>query len=176
MGAGRGRQRRLWNASGGSPGGRFALDALPRRRPRYARYVEVLTGRTINGTEFRLYWVEECPRHWNAATASRYGVVVDNPDSFWVATARRLEPRASERDEGILGEALLARATYRSVRGSNGLREYQGRECVVYAVEQWRNDYGLHVPGRCGVRFVGDDSYWIVPAIELDIGPLASAS
>jgi hypothetical protein len=113
--------------------------------------------------------VEECSRHWDAKSASRYGVVVDERDSFWVASVRRLEPAGS-------WEAPLARATYRAVPGSPGLRDYQGRECVVYAVEQWNNDHGLQVPGRCGVRFVGDDSYWIVPAIELDIGPLAAAS
>jgi hypothetical protein len=120
--------------------------------------------------------VEECSRHWDAKSASRYGVVVDERDSFWVASVRRLEPAPSERADATLRGAPLARATYRAVPGSPGLRDYQGRECVVYAVEQWSNDYGLQVPGRCGVRFVGDDSYWIVPTIELDIGPLASAS
>ena len=106
-------------------------------------------------------------------TANRYGVVVDENEVFWAASARRLELESSEADEVSPGSPLTY-ATYSSVPNSNGLGEHQGRECVVYAVEQRTNKHGLHVPSRCGIRFVGDDSYWIVPALELDLGPLAA--
>ena len=177
MGAGRGKRRRVWRASGsGRPGARFRLDALPRRHPRYARYVEVLYVRAHDGTAFRFYWVEEYARSGNPTPINRYGVVVDERDSFWVAAAPSLASHSPETHEDDHDIAPLARATYRRMRKGYGLRELDGRECVVYVVEQLRGDHGLHVPSRCGVRFVGDDSYWVVPAIELDIGPLAGAA
>jgi len=175
MGAGRGRQRRLWRASYGSvPRVCFRLDAVPPRRPRYARYVEALKGRAPDGTGFSLYQVEEWARSGNAPTV-RYGVVVDERETFWAAAASRLERRSREVHGDAQRPPPLVHATYRSVRNGYGLSDHQGRECVVYAVEQRSGDHGLHVPSRCGVRFVGDDSYWVVPAMELDIGPLAVA-
>jgi len=93
----------------------------------------------------------------------------------WAAAASRLERRSREVHGDAQRPPPLVHATYRSVRNGYGLSDHQGRECVVYAVEQRSGDHGLHVPSRCGVRFVGDDSYWVVPAMELDIGPLAVA-
>jgi hypothetical protein len=175
MGAGRGRERRLWRASYSNvPSARFRLDAVPRRRPRYARYVEVIHIRARDGTGFRLYFVEEYERSGQAAT-SRYGVIIDEREVFWAVAAHRLERQSPELDGAGHHVTPLVHATYRSVRPGDGLREHQGRECVVYAVEQREGRHGLHVPSRCGVRFVGDESYWVVPAMELDIGPLAVA-
>jgi hypothetical protein len=114
--------------------------------------------------------------HSSTAITSCYGVVVDERESFWAAAARQLERRLGELDADSHHVAPLVRATYRSVRNGYGLSEHQGRECVVYAVEQRSGHHGLHVPSRCGVRFVGDDSYWVVPAMDLDIGPLAAAA
>jgi len=175
MGAGRGRERRLWRASYGSvPRVCFRLDAVSQRRPRYARYVEVFHVRAPDGTGFSLYWVEEYARSGDAAT-SRYGVVVDEREAFWVAAARQLE-RPPEIDSNVHRLPPLVHATYRSMRNGYGLSDHQRRECVVYAVEQRSGRHGLHVPSRCGIRFVGDDSYWVVPAMELDIGPLAASA
>jgi hypothetical protein len=168
-------KRRLWTASGSNEAsGRFALDVLPYRHPRYIHYVEIALMRTPDGTAFRLYFVEEYTRFADPLAARCYGVVVDERETFWAAAARHL---GKIRDEpGDAREiAPLAHATYRNVRG-NGLHEYDGRECVVYVVEQRTGRHGLHVPGRCGIRFVGDDSYWVVPAMDLDIGPLATAA
>jgi hypothetical protein len=137
--------------------------------------VEVFYVRAPDGTGFRLYWVEEYARSGDAAT-SRYGVVVDEREPFWAAAARQLERRQGELDADGHHAAPLVQATYRSVRNGYGLSEHQGRECVVYAVEQRSGHHGLHVPSRCGVRFVGDDSHWVVPAMELDIGPLAASA
>jgi hypothetical protein len=123
-----------------------------------------------------LYWVEEYAPSGDAAT-SRYGVVVDERETFWAATARQLERRSGALDaDSHPRVGPLVRATYRSVRNGYGLSEHQGRECVVYAVEQRPGRHGLHVPSRCGIRFVGDDSYWVVPAMDLDIGPLAAVT
>jgi hypothetical protein len=119
--------------------------------------------------------VEEFAHSSDATAASRYGVVVDERDAFWVASARRIERERPELNADSHHVAPLVHATYRSVRNGYGLSEHQGRECVVYAVEQRPGRHGLHVPSRCGVRFIGDESYWVVPALELDIGPLASA-
>ncbi len=55
-----------------------------------------------------------------------------------------------------------------------GLRDHHGRRCAVYVVEQRDAGHDLAVTGRCGVRFVGDDAYWVVPALELDISPLVA--
>lgn len=176
MGAGRGRRRCLWRASReDEANGRFVLDALARRHPRYAHYVEVLRLRAPDGTAFGLYSVEEYPRSVDSHTATRYGVVVDEREAFWAAAARQLEKAPEAPGDGP-GIAPLARATYRNVRGNQGLRDYEGRECVVYAVEQRPGLHGLHVPSRCGIRFVGDDSYWVVPAMDLDIGPLVASA
>ena len=122
-----------------------------------------------------MYWVEEYARSGYPVT-SRYGVVVDEREVFWATVARRLERELPELDADGQRGTPRVHATYRSVRAGYGLREHQGRECVVYAVEQREGPYGLDVPSRCGVRFVGDDSYWVVPAMELDIGPLAVAA
>lgn len=175
MGAGRGRERRLWRASYGSvPRVCFRLDAVPERRPRYARYVEVFCLRAQDGTGFRLYWVEEYA-HAGVVATSRYGVVVDERETFWAVAARQLARQLPESDVSHCA-APVVHATYRSVRSGYGLREHQGRECVVYAVEQRPGRHGLHVPSRCGIGFVGDDSYWVVPAMDLDIGPLAASA
>lgn len=175
MGAGRGRQRRLWK-TGTDPGERFRLDAIPSRRPRYARYRECLRGCAPDGMEFRVYSVWEYPRSGNAAKATRSIVVVDEYELFWAASVSRLERQAGGSDGPSFETPPLMYATYRSVRPGYGLPEHQGQKCVVYAVEQRHGAHGLHVPSRCGVRFVGDerDTYWIVPALELDIGPLAA--
>lgn len=131
--------------------------------------------RAHDGTGFRLFWVEEYGRSGNEATR-RYGVVVDEREAFWAAAACRLELQSSELGGGGDRVAPVVHATYRSERNGYGLREHQGRECVVYAVEQREGRHGLDVPSRCGVRFVGDESYWVLPAMELDIGPLAVAA
>jgi hypothetical protein len=176
MGAGRGRKRRLWRASYGSvPSARFRLDAVPHHRPRYARYVEIIHGRAPDGTGIRLYLVEEYGRSGDTAT-SRYGVVIDEREAFWASAARQLERQSPELAGAGRRFSPLVHATYRSTRNGYGLREHQGRECVVYAVEQREGHHGLHVPSRCGVRFIGDESYWVLPAMELDIGPLAVAA
>ncbi len=120
-----------------------------------------------------MYWVDEYTRFGEVTAASPYGVVVDEDDAFWVAAARRLKVQSSDE---LSPWRPLTRATYRGVPNSKGLREHQGRECVVYAVERRTNNHSLHVPNRCGVRFVGDDSHWIVPALELDLGPLVVAA
>jgi hypothetical protein len=122
-----------------------------------------------------LYWVEEYAYSGGAAT-SRYGVVVDERETFWAAAALQLERRRGDLDADGHNLAPLVHATYRSVRNGHGLSEHQGRECIVYAVEQRSGHHGLHVPSRCGVRFLGGDSYWVVPAMELDIGPLAASA
>ncbi len=128
-----------------------------------------------DGTAFRLFSVQEYPRFGDATPARRYGVVVDERDAFWATFADTLALQSPEPDDGA--EVVpLARATYRTVRRGWGLREHQGRECLVYVVEQLIAEHELHVPSRCGVRFVGDDSYWVLPAVELDIGPLASTA
>jgi hypothetical protein len=137
--------------------------------------VEVIHVRARDGTGFRLYWVEEYERSGKTAT-SRYGVVIDEREVFWTTAARRLERQSPELDGAGHHVTPLVRATYRTVRTGYGLREHQGRECVVYAVEQREGHHGLHVPSRCGVRFIGYDSYWVVPAMDLDIGPLAVAA
>ncbi len=131
--------------------------------------------RAHDGTGFRLYWVEEYGRSGDKTTG-RYGVVVDEREAFWATTASRLERKSPEFDGDGQVTAPRVHATYRSVRNGYGLREHQGRECVVYAVEQREGGHGLDVLSRCGVRFVGDESYWVVPAMELDIGPLAVAA
>jgi hypothetical protein len=137
--------------------------------------VEVFYVRAPDGTGFCLYWVEEYARTGDTAT-SRYGVVVDEGEAFWVAAARQLERPSRRTDGDVHRLPPLVHATYRSIRNGYGLGDHQRRECVVYAVEQRRGRHGLHVPSRCGVRFVGDDSYWVVPAMELDIGPLAASA
>jgi hypothetical protein len=120
--------------------------------------VEVLCSRAHDGTAFRLFWVEEYSRYGGTVLASRYGVVVDERDAFWVAASRRLALRSSGLGVGDDGIAPLAHATCRRSRKHHGLREHHGRECVIYVVEQLRGEHGLHVPSRCGVGFVGDDS------------------
>jgi hypothetical protein len=164
MGAGRGRRRRVWSASGGGSPSGFGLDALPSRKPPYARYAEILWTRTSEGTEFGWYLVDEYARSGNPATAKRYSVVVEESEAFWIVSARNLASGAS-----------TMRGTYRSVWKGKGLREHQHRECIVYAVEHQRNRDGILASSRCGVRFIGDDSYWVVPAIEVDVGTLAVA-
>jgi hypothetical protein len=172
MGAGRGRRRRVWVASGGRRGN-FRLDALPRHSPPYAKYTEILHSRTHEGTEFRLYHVQEYARSGNT-TAEKYGVVIEENETFWVTYACGLDMQSSQRNAPSVGGILLPHATYRSVRGYPGLPENQGQECVIYVVEHGKDKQGVRVPSRCGVRFLSDeDSYWIVPAVDLDLGPLA---
>jgi hypothetical protein len=171
MGAGQGRRRRVWSASGSN----FGLDALPSRKPPYARYEEVLWARTPEGTEFGWYLVDEYARSGNPATAKRYSVVVEESEAFWVASARTLELQPPATDAPNPGVAPILRGRYRTVWEGKGLHEHQGRECIVYAVEHQRNKDGIHAPSRCGVRFIGDDGYWVVPAIEIDTGTLAVA-
>jgi hypothetical protein len=175
MGAGRGRRRRVWSASGEGSPGRFGLDALPSRKPPYARYAEILWARTSEGTEFGWYLVDEYARSGNPASAKRYSVIVEESEAFWVVSARRLPSQSPEPDTPSIAGASTVRGTYRSVWKGKGLREHQHRECIVYAVEHQLNKYGILAPSRCGVRFVGDDSYWVVPAIEVDVGTLAVA-
>lgn len=204
MGAGHGRKRRLWVVSGSSPGD-FRLDALPGRRPRYARYTELLWFGLTDGTEIGWYWVEEYTRFGAAKTANafaglppgyrarlallgreyveqladyhetrrpteQYMIVIEESETFWITSVRRLNSQSTAQDGARMTPTI---ATYRSLRSGHGLDEHQGCECVVYALERQQGKRGLHVTSRCGVRFGGDDSYWVVPAIELDIGPLA---
>jgi hypothetical protein len=165
----------VWAVSARGRGDRFRLDAVPRRKPAYARYVEVVGLRAYDGTDFRVYWVEEYRRSGDTRHLCSYGVVIDESEMFWVASARRLELGSAEPDQAQPGRVPLMIGTYRSLRHGVGLSEHQGQACIVYAVERVMDDTGTFVPSRCGVRFVGDDAYWVVPAAELDVGSLVPA-
>jgi hypothetical protein len=170
MGAGRGRSRRVWLASGNGPrAARLRLDAVPSRRPAYARYREVFRTRAMTGTAFAVYSVEEYAVAGDHKATARYCVVVEDSEVFWAATVRALDAAAQPGRP-----SAFARATYRRRRPNKGLRNHHGDDCVVYAVEQHEADHPFGVSGRCGVRFVGEDAYWVVPAVELDIGPLVA--
>ncbi len=159
--------------SGGVTPGRFRLDALPNRRATYARYTEVLNTRAYDGTHFRCYSVEEYPLRGYIGPPARYSVVIDERDVFWIGAAHTLESSPLAESGAEQHAAPFARGVYRSRRNGRSLHEYDGGDCVVYAVEQRGSARGLLVASRCGIRFVGDESYWVVPAIDLDIGPLA---
>ncbi|MGA2455599.1 MAG: hypothetical protein ABSG93_19005 [Solirubrobacteraceae bacterium] len=102
-----------------------------------------------------------------------YAMLVSEDDLFWAVGAR--DPDAGSHDAGRprapLDPVPFTHAVYWSAYKRGRLRERDGERCRVHAVEERSAGRGQRVPSRYGIRFPGDDSYWVVPASEIVLAP-----
>lgn len=173
MGAGRGARRRarLVHHSGGLR--RARLNELCGGRARFTRYAEAFRFRTPEGDECCLYSVEEYGPRSGGADARRGFVVAQEDDLLWVIGAAQADAEPpGPYVPRLPGEPVPFRdATYWSAPRNARLGDHNGRRCRVYAVEERHVGRGLRRPVRYGIRFVGEDAYWVVPASELALSP-----
>jgi hypothetical protein len=174
MGAGRGARRRArrTHQSGGLR--RARLNELCGGRARFTRYAEAVRFRTPEGDECRVFLVEEHGVRQRRGEARTSLLVVEENDLFWVVGAAQADAEPAHPPVPRLpGESVPFRdATYWCARRNTRLREHNGQRCRVYAVEERRAGRGERGPVRYGIRFPGDEAYWVVPANELILSQL----
>lgn len=197
MGAGRGTRRRVGGPFVHGALRRTKLEPQRRGRVIHTCYVEALHYRTDEGSAHWLYLVDEygmeaspnvttdpVVEHWRRrvhgpgacpppSAMRSYAMLVSEDDLFWAVGARDAD--AGSHDAGLprapLDPAPFAQAVYWSAYQRGRLRERDGERCRVYAAEERPAGRGQRVPARYGIRFPGDDSYWVVPASEIVLAP-----
>lgn len=146
---------------------------------------------TNEGTEYRCYLIDEyggaadpapspveryAVAYWRlkfrgpgpcAPRATRsYWDIVSEDDLFWVDGARQAD------EEPCWLSAPFAPVPYLGAIFLSGSRhprlsERDCARCRVYAAEERSAGNGRRKPVRYGIRFLSDDSYWVVPADEI---------
>lgn len=98
-------------------------------------------------------------------------MLVGEDDLFWAVGARDADQEAPDagRPRAPLDAVPFVDAIYWGTYRRGHLRERDGEQCRVYAVEERRASKGRRVPARYGIRFPDDDPYWVVPASEIVI-------
>lgn len=174
MGAGRGARRRARRTHHTGGLRRTRLNELCGGRARFTRYTELVRFRTCEGDVCWVYVMEEYGPRSGGGDARRSLVVAEENDLFWVVGAAQADAEPPPPYVPRLpGESVPFRAaTYWSAPGDRTLRDHDGRRCRVYAMEERPAGRGLRRPLRYGIRFVGEDAYWVVPACELALSPV----
>jgi hypothetical protein len=90
---------------------------------------------------------------------------------FWAVGARDADTEAPDAGcpRAPLDAVPFVDAIYWGDYRRGHLRERDGEQCRVYAVEDRNVGKGRRVPARYGIRFPDDDPYWVVPASEVVI-------
>jgi hypothetical protein len=172
MGAGRGARRRAKSTFHNGGLRRAQLNALSGGPALYTNYQEAFRFRTREGNECWVYVVEESVG-WARQAPRRHVVVAEEDDLFWVVGARDADLESHNPDElrSPTDPVPFVHGTYWSTPRNKRLRPRNGTRCLVYAVEERNRGRGVRVPVRYGIRFPGDDSYWVVSAAEVDLPP-----
>ena len=175
---------------------------LPRRgRVVYTSYMEALHFCTEEGDAHWLYFADEygmraspeqaatdpvleCWRRYAygpgacppPGVMSSYAMLVSEDDLFWVVGACEAdqEPPDTAWPLSPLEPVPFMHAIYWSAYQRGRLRERDGEECRVYAVEERSAGKGRRKPVRYGIRFPDEASYWVVPAKEIVLAPTYS--
>jgi hypothetical protein len=155
--------------------------------------VEALRYRSGDGSDHWLYLVDEygmrasvtAPtdpllEHWRRRACGpdarplpsvmrSYAMLVGEDDLFWAVGATDADRGVADagRPCAQLDSVPFMHAVYWSAYRRGHLRDRDGEQCRVYAVEERSAGRGRRVPARYGIRFPGDDSYWVVPAAEV---------
>jgi len=100
-------------------------------------------------------------------------MLVGEDDLFWTVGADHADQEAPEtrRPRAPFEPVSFLHAIYWSIYRRGRLRERDGEQCRVYAVEERSAGKGRRVPARYGIRFPDDNSYWVVPASEIVLAP-----
>jgi hypothetical protein len=195
MGAGRGARHRASVPFVHGTLRRAKLEPQRRGRVIHTCYVEALQYRTDDGSAHWLYVVDEygmrasvtAPadpllEHWRRracgpgacpppSVARSYTMLVGEDDLFWTVGASDADQEAPDtgRPRAPLDAVPFMDGIYWGTYRRGHLRERDGEQCRVYAVEERSTGKGRRVPARYGIRFPGDDPYWVVPAREVVI-------
>ncbi len=197
MGAGRGASRRASSPFIQGTLRRAKLEPERRGRVIHTCYAKVLSFRIDDGSTYWLYFADEYGmrasvpatidpvlEHWRRlaygpgacpppSAMRSHTILVSEDDLFWVVGASDADREAPDAGwpRAPLDPVPFMDAIYWNTYQRGRLRDRDGEQCRVYAVEERNAGKGRRVPARYGIRFPDDDSYWVVPAKEIVLVP-----